>query len=244
MAFYPRCAGPSGWRLEPRSVPRVCRQDPQQMRSRVRLLLYVRNGGSVVAGSSAQDVNGDCGPYRDAHRRARSHVTGYRAWTLIMHGGEPLLAGHDLISELVCATRAAAGPGVEVTAKVQTNGVGLDDSYLRLFRELGVQVGVSLDGGAESHDRHRRFASGRGSHAAVAAGLDRLTRPHFRHLFSGLLCTIDLRNEPVATYKALAEFDPPQDRLLAPARNMGGSAARAGARRTRHPVRRLADRRI
>src|SRR6476646_4071208 len=47
--------------------------------------------------------------------------------TLIMHGGEPLLAGHDLISELVHATRDAAGPGVEVTAKVQTNGVGLDD---------------------------------------------------------------------------------------------------------------------
>ena len=136
--------------------------------------------------------------------------------TLIMHGGEPLLAGHDLISRLVHATRDAAGPGVEVTAKVQTNGVGLDDSYLRLFRGLGVQVGVSLDGGAEAHDRHRRFASGRGSHAAVAAGLDRLTRPHFRSLFSGLLCTLDLRNEPVATYKALAEFDPPMIDFLLP----------------------------
>jgi len=113
--------------------------------------------------------------------------------TLIMHGGEPLLAGPELIAELVSATRSMAGSGVAVNAKVQTNAVGLDDSYLRLFRELGVQVGVSLDGGPESHDRHRRFPSGRGSHGAVAAGLNRLTRPDFRHLFSGLLCTIDLQ---------------------------------------------------
>ena len=136
--------------------------------------------------------------------------------TLIMHGGEPLLAGRELIAELVYATRATVGPGVQVIAKVQTNGIGLDDSYLRLFNELGVQVGVSLDGTSESHDRHRRFPTGRGSHSAVAAGLDRLTQTDFRHLFSGLLCTIDLRNEPIATYKALTEFDPPRIDFLLP----------------------------
>jgi uncharacterized protein len=75
---------------------------------------------------------------------------------------------------------------------------------------------VSLDGGLEAHDRHRRFTGGRGSYAAVAAGLDRLTEAPFRHLFGGLLCTIDLRNDPVATYKALAEFDPPKVDFLLP----------------------------
>jgi uncharacterized protein len=135
---------------------------------------------------------------------------------LIMHGGEPLLAGRDLIAELTRATRAAVGAEVQVDVRVQTNGVGLDDSYLRLFDEHGIRIGVSLDGGAESHDRHRRFGSGRGSYAAVTAGLDRLTRPGFRHLFSGLLCTIDLRNDPVETYKALAEFDPPKIDFLLP----------------------------
>jgi uncharacterized protein len=136
--------------------------------------------------------------------------------TLVMHGGEPLLAGRELIAELVQATSTAVGPAVRVDAKVQTNGVGLDDSYLRLFCDLGVRVGVSLDGGAKSHDRHRRFPSGRGSHASVAAGLDRLTRPAFRHLFSGLLCTIDLHNDPIETYKALAEFRPPRVDFLLP----------------------------
>jgi uncharacterized protein len=145
---------------------------------------------------------------------ARSHQIPSVA--LILHGGEPLLAGRELITELVCATYAAVGPGTQVDVRVQTNGIGLNDSYLRLFDDLDVRVGVSLDGGAESHDRHRRFASGRGSYAAVTAGLDRLTRPAFRHLFSGLLCTIDLRNDPVATYKALTEFDPPLIDFLLP----------------------------
>jgi uncharacterized protein len=136
--------------------------------------------------------------------------------TLIMHGGEPLLAGPELIAELTQATSAAAGPTVRVDAKVQTNGVGLDDSYLRLFRDLGVRVGVSLDGGAESHDWHRRFPSGRGSYSSVTAGLDRLSHPAFRHLFSGLLCTIELRNNPISTYKALADFNPPRIDFLLP----------------------------
>jgi uncharacterized protein len=135
---------------------------------------------------------------------------------LILHGGEPLLASRELISFLVTAVRDAAGLDVRVNASVQTNAVGLQYSYLRLFDELDVRVGVSLDGTAEDHDRHRRFASGRGSHAAVALGLERLTEDAFRHMFSGLLCTIDLRSDPVVTYEALAAFCPPMIDFLLP----------------------------
>ena len=150
--------------------------------------------------------------------RIGGHVRTHRtsSVTLILHGGEPLLAGHELIAYLVNATRKAAGPDVRVDARIQTNAVGLDDSCLRLFCELGVQVGVSLDGNAQAHDRHRRFASGRGSYAAVSAGLDRLTQAPFRHLFNGLLCTIDLRNDPIATYEALVAFEPPRIDFLLP----------------------------
>ena len=37
-------------------------------------------------------------------------------------------------------------PGVRVDVGIQTNAVGLDDAYLRLFSELGIRVGVSLGG--------------------------------------------------------------------------------------------------
>jgi uncharacterized protein len=145
---------------------------------------------------------------------ARAH--GLTDVELILHGGEPLLAGRELISYLVTAVRDAAGSAVTVHASIQTNAVGLDSSFLRLFDELGIRAGVSLDGSAEDHDRHRRFASGRGSHAAVTAGLERLTREDFRHLFSGLLCTIDLRSDAIATYEALAAFGPPKIDFLLP----------------------------
>jgi uncharacterized protein len=149
-------------------------------------------------------------------RRIGEHAVAHRlpGITLILHGGEPLLAGRDLIARLVTATRRSAGPDTIVTTLVQTNGVGLSDAYLRFFDDLGVLIGVSVDGDADAQDRHRRFASGRGSYVPVAAALHRLQR--FPHLYSGLLCTIDLRNDPVRTYQALADFAPPKIDFLLP----------------------------
>src|SRR5215469_15689669 len=45
--------------------------------------------------------------------------------TVIMHGGEPLIAGPDLISHAVTTIRDRAGSQARVDAVVQTNGVGL-----------------------------------------------------------------------------------------------------------------------
>ncbi|MBV9382732.1 MAG: FxsB family radical SAM/SPASM domain protein [Streptosporangiaceae bacterium] len=153
-----------------------------------------------------------------AAKRIGEHVRqhGLEEIGLVLHGGEPLLAGPDLIAYLITAVRGAVGEGVIVHATVQTNGVGLDDPYLALFDKLGIRVGVSLDGSQSAQDRHRRFASGRSSHAAVTAGLRRLTAKRYRHLFGGLLCVIDLRNDPVDTYEALLEFKPPRIDFLFP----------------------------
>lgn len=150
--------------------------------------------------------------------RIGEHARTHRmpAVDLILHGGEPLLAGRDLISLLVTATREQAGPDIRVNAKLQTNGVGLDDFYLQLFRDLDMRVGVSVDGAAEAHNRHRRFRSGRGSYAAVVAGLRKLTSAPYQHLFGGLLCTIDLHNDPIATYRSLASLGPPRIDFLLP----------------------------
>ncbi len=48
----------------------------------------------------------------------------------------------------------------------------------------------------------------------MSASLRRLRQ--FPQLFSGLLCAIDLRNDPVATYEALVAFDPPRIDFLLP----------------------------
>jgi uncharacterized protein len=145
---------------------------------------------------------------------ARRH--GLDEIALVLHGGEPLLAGAELIAHVLAAVTEAAGKGVTVRASVQTNGVGLDEQFLALFSRLGVRIGVSLDGDASAQNRHRRFANGQGSHAAVASGLRWLTSDRYRHLFSGLLCVIDLLNDPLDIYSAMLEFAPPRVDFLLP----------------------------
>ena len=145
---------------------------------------------------------------------ARAKLLGRVEVTL--HGGEPLLAGVDHLRYAIETVRASCAPDVEVRFNVQTNGVLLDAPFLDLFREYGVQVGVSVDGDEEGHDRHRRRADGRGSFQDVRAGLRLLTSERYRHLFSGLLCTVELWNDPVLTYEALLEFEPPTINFLLP----------------------------
>lgn len=135
---------------------------------------------------------------------------------LILHGGEPLLAGEDFIRYVVTSARQALSPQASAKVSIQTNGILLSTSYLKLFDELDVHVGVSLDGDADAHNRHRRRANGEGSHATVVRGLELLTSPPFQHLFSGLLCTIDPRNSPESTYEALVRFGPPTIDFLLP----------------------------
>ncbi|MEV2275356.1 FxsB family cyclophane-forming radical SAM/SPASM peptide maturase [Nocardiopsis sp. NPDC049922] len=135
---------------------------------------------------------------------------------VILHGGEPLLVGLDHLRHTAQVLRKANEPDVRVDLRLQTNGVLLDTHFLDLFDELGVRVGVSVDGAEDDHDRHRRRANGRGTHAEVRAGLELLGSPRYRHLMTGLLATIDLESDPVTTYQALLEFDPPTIDLLLP----------------------------
>jgi uncharacterized protein len=152
--------------------------------------------------------------------RIAEHAATHRvpAIEVVLHGGEPLLAGPELVEYCVRrirATLAGAAPDADVVFTVQTNGIRLRP-FLPLLTELGVRVGVSLDGDQAGHDRHRRSGNGAGSHAAVRAALAELGRAEHRAVFAGLLCTVDLRNDPVDTYEALLEFAPPAIDFLLP----------------------------
>jgi uncharacterized protein len=135
---------------------------------------------------------------------------------LVLHGGEPLLAGPELIAVSVSKIRNAVAGHANVRVSVQTNGTRLGDELLAQLKRFDVGIGISLDGDRDAHDRHRRLPSGQGSHAAVMTALTLLTKPTNRHLFNGLLCTIDLRNDPVASYEALLTFSPPLVDFLLP----------------------------
>jgi uncharacterized protein len=136
---------------------------------------------------------------------------------IIFHGGEPLLAGAKWLADLAETLRARVP--AQVNMALQTNGTLLDRSMLETLKSLHVQVGVSLDGDAEATGRHRRYINGRNSFGAVADGLYLLESPEFRECYNGILCTIDVCNDPVSTYEALLKFNPPALDFLLPHAN-------------------------
>lgn len=152
--------------------------------------------------------------------RVAEHVRGRaRSINLLLHGGEPLLAGPDVLRSVVESVRTAvheADPDIEVVAGVQSNGSRLTEAHVELFARLGVSVGLSLDGTAASHDRHRRDHRGQGSHEGVLRALELLRGAGVPGLFAGLLCVIDVESDPVATLDALFAHQPPTVDLLLP----------------------------
>jgi uncharacterized protein len=135
---------------------------------------------------------------------------------VVLHGGEPLLAGTDVIARTVETFREAVAADTRVSFAIQTNGLLLDEPFLRLFRSLAVRVGVSIDGDQAANDRHRRHANGRGSYHAAVRGVGMLSRPENKEIYGGLLCTVDVRNDPVGTYLSLLRHRPPRVDFLLP----------------------------
>ncbi|MEV4352559.1 FxsB family cyclophane-forming radical SAM/SPASM peptide maturase, partial [Actinoplanes sp. NPDC049596] len=135
---------------------------------------------------------------------------------VILHGGEPLLVGVERMREALACLRSTIEPVARLDLVMQTNGVRLDAAMCDVLKEQGVKVGVSLDGDREDNDRHRRFAHGAGSFDQVRAALALLRTPAYRELYAGLLCTIDIANDPIRVYEALLAERPPRVDFLLP----------------------------
>ena len=170
-----------------------------------------------------------------AARRIAEHAAAHRLRQVhvVLHGGEPLLLGREPMRDVLATLATRITPVTRLTIRIHTNGVRLDERWCELFDEYAVMVGVSLDGDRATNDRHRRFADGRSSYRQVLRALELLRRPEFRHLYAGILCTIDLANDPVATYRALIAERPPQLDLLLPHATWDNPPPRPAGRR--HP---------
>lgn len=144
----------------------------------------------------------------------RDHELGHVE--VALHGGEPLLAGPVVLGDVATELRHVLPDTTALDLVVQTNGVLLSETILDVLLSHRIRVGVSADGTKEAHDRHRRYADGRGSHEQTARGLQLLGDPRYRELFAGLLCVIDLDEDPIATYESLLEFGPPRVDFLMP----------------------------
>ncbi|MFJ3668849.1 FxsB family cyclophane-forming radical SAM/SPASM peptide maturase [Streptomyces sp. NPDC090106] len=147
------------------------------------------------------------------HARAHPELTRVH---VILHGGEPLLAGPDRLARTAKELRAALDGVCALDLRMQTNGLRLDEPTCRMLVHEGISTGISLDGDRSANDRHRKRANGTGSYDAVAEAVRLIGSPAHRAAFAGLLCTVDADNDPVAVYEALAALDPPRVDFLLP----------------------------
>lgn len=145
---------------------------------------------------------------------ARTHDLG--GVRVVLHGGEPLLAGPALIARLATMLRATLPKLTPLRLSMQTNGVLLTRSILQMLADHDVSVGISMDGDRTATDRHRRYSNGRSSHSAVEQSLRLLRLERFRAIYGGILATIDLRNDPMSTYAYLLSHTPPRIDFLFP----------------------------
>ena len=79
---------------------------------------------------------------------------GMEEFSVIFHGGEPLLASYEVWEALLEGLSAHPGK-IPVSFNVQSNLWRLDERFLELFKKYRVSIGTSLDGPEELCDRNR-----------------------------------------------------------------------------------------
>jgi uncharacterized protein len=123
---------------------------------------------------------------------------------LVFFGGEPLLAPGVVEAAGRYAVRRAEKEGRRLSLHMTTNGVLLTQDVTPMLEELGVRVMISIDGGREVHDAHRRTAGGDGSYDAIVENLSRLP--------AGM---------PVSARATITDGSPPLPELVAHLRELG-----------------------
>jgi uncharacterized protein len=120
--------------------------------------------------------------------------------SIVLHGGEPLLAGYDFIERVFSLFSEKLGPKVEFG--MQSNLTLLTPEIITLFSKFHATIGISLDGPKAFNDKHRLTHSGASSFDSVIDGISLLhSTDEGRKVFSGILAVVDLENDPIETYE-------------------------------------------
>jgi uncharacterized protein len=94
-------------------------------------------------------------------------VAGF-AW----QGGEPTLMGLDFYKRAVELQRKNGALGQQVSNKLQTNGILLNDKWCCFLHDNKFLLGISIDGPKQFHDYYRRDHAGSGTYNRVMRGIE------------------------------------------------------------------------
>lgn len=147
----------------------------------------------------------------DYCRRHRS-----RTFRFIFHGGEPLLAPVSFYYEFVEKVTSYLPTYTAVSYFIQTNGVLLTDRWCQVLGELNIQIGISLDGDPQTHDKYRIDHKGRGSYEATIQGLRKAQTHKAIRYEPGILVVIDPTSDPASFLEQMVRLKISSLNLLFP----------------------------
>lgn len=107
--------------------------------------------------------------------RLEEHIREFELdqFLVVFHGGEPLLFPKHRFDAFLKKIRAIEDrTGCAIQRGVTSNGILIDEAWVRLFKEHDVVVTVSLDGPAEINDKYRVDFKGKGTLAGTLKGID------------------------------------------------------------------------
>jgi uncharacterized protein len=136
---------------------------------------------------------------RSMAERIRSHAQRHDGWGahIILHGGEPMLAGMDYLHEWLEVVRGTLGASFRSVFSMQSNGLLVTDEWIDFLAEHGVGVGISYDGPKHVHDRFRLHHDGRGSYDLLMAAIKRLKEhPRGKDIFSTVMAVVNVDLDP------------------------------------------------
>ncbi|MGB7711356.1 MAG: FxsB family cyclophane-forming radical SAM/SPASM peptide maturase [Microcoleus sp.] len=150
-------------------------------------------------------------------KRIDEHTTKHQVseFSVIMHGGEPLLAGLDYVKNFQEIITESV-PNIKLEFGIQTNGVLLNDEILDFCVSNNTTIGLSMDGYQEANDLHRLDHQGKSAFSSLEKTLQLLSSDRGRKIWAGFLCVIDLHNDPEAVYSYLSQYNPPSIDFLLP----------------------------
>lgn len=92
------------------------------------------------------------------------------------HGGEPMLLKPRIFSSTCEIIKKAVDPVAKLGFIIQTNGTILSEEWVELFKRFSVNVGISIDGHQEAHDKFRLDHRGQSTFKKTEQTLNALTQ--------------------------------------------------------------------
>lgn len=146
----------------------------------------------------------------DAVCNSLSALTCYqkKPFSVVLHGGEPLLLGALKLSYLFHSLRNSLPDYYPIS--IQTNGILITNEILDICSDFKITVAVSIDGPKHVHDKSRITHKGTGTFEDVLRGIELLTsHSDSDFLNTGLLAVIDPTCDPREVYYFFKSLAPP-----------------------------------